>query len=41
MLFRSPQTYAKWQAEQAEKAANRAKEKAERQRRADMEGGKL
>lgn len=36
----SPQTYAKWQAEQAEKAANRAREKAERQRRADMEGGK-
>lgn len=33
----SPQAYAKWQAEQAEKAANRAKEKAERQRRADMD----
>lgn len=36
----SPQTYAKWQAEQAAKAANRAKERAERQRREDMEGGK-
>lgn len=33
----SPQAYAKWQAEEAEKAANRAKEKAERQRRADMD----
>lgn len=39
----SPQVYAQWQAEQAERAANRAKEKAERQRRADMDaanGGK-
>ena len=33
----SPQAYAKWQMEQAEKAANRAREKAERQRRADMD----
>lgn len=32
----SPQAYAKWQMEQTEKAANRAREKAERQRRADM-----
>lgn len=36
----SPQTYAAWQMEQAAKAANRAKERAERQRREDMEGGK-
>ena len=30
----SPQVYAQWQAEQAAKAANRAKERAEKQRRA-------